>query len=268
MIELIENSIREDLENNFGPKTRLRDACEYTLLNGGKRFRPCIVLMTAEALGGLELAVGAALAVEYFHTASLIADDLPCMDDDAMRRNKPSVHIVFGESVALLASYALISAGYRLIMQNARDDEKLLKAALESATYNTGILGATGGQFMDLFPKDRSIETVKDILNKKTVTLFELSFSLGWIFGGGDLSKMDQVKELSKHFGMAFQIADDLQDISQDGHAAVNLAVSIGKEKALDQFSEETEALKRILEGLSLDKEAFLKPLKALLQEA
>ena len=93
----------------FGEKTKLRDACEYALTNGGKRFRPLIVLLIAEALGHGMNVYPSALSVEFFHTASLIADDLPCMDNDDERREKPSLHKVYGESIALLASYALIT---------------------------------------------------------------------------------------------------------------------------------------------------------------
>src|SRR5512146_3527868 len=96
----------------MGEKNVLRDACEYALIHGGKRLRPLIVMMTADALGrGLDV-MPAALSVEFFHTASLIADDLPCMDNDDFRRNVPSLHKAFGESVAILASYTLIAEGY------------------------------------------------------------------------------------------------------------------------------------------------------------
>jgi geranylgeranyl diphosphate synthase type II len=103
----------------FGEKTKLRDACEYALTNGGKRVRPLIVLLVGEALGnGLEVHE-AALAVEFFHTASLIVDDLPSMDNDDERRDKPSLHKVYGEAIAILASYALMTGGFEKIQKNA-----------------------------------------------------------------------------------------------------------------------------------------------------
>ncbi|MBM3199287.1 MAG: hypothetical protein FJZ58_08595, partial [Chlamydiae bacterium] len=103
----------------FGEKTKLRDACEYALTNGGKRLRPLIVLMVSEALGNGLNVLEAALSVEFFHTASLIADDLPCMDNDDERRDKPSLHKVYGETIALLASYALITAAFEKIRVSA-----------------------------------------------------------------------------------------------------------------------------------------------------
>ncbi|MBU6446236.1 MAG: polyprenyl synthetase family protein, partial [Verrucomicrobia bacterium] len=160
----------------MGEKNTLRDACEYALRGGGKRLRPTIVLMIAEALGFGADAMPAALSVEFFHTASLIADDLPCMDNDDVRRNRPSLHKVFGESAAILASYALIAEGYGGIYRNSGNNPKAAVICLEAATRCAGISGATGGQFLDLYPPDFSFETVQKIIYQKTVTLFEISF--------------------------------------------------------------------------------------------
>jgi geranylgeranyl diphosphate synthase type II len=219
--------------------------------------------MVAKALNkGLDV-LDAAIAVEYFHTASLIADDLPCMDNDDERRSKPSLHKAFNETTALLASYALISAGYRAIWQNSQKNKKdlnKLSVALEIATFNTGILGATGGQFLDIFPPNGSVDTLLEILNKKTVTLFEIAFSFGWIFGGGDLERLEVVKKLAYHFGMAFQIADDLDDLAQDEkqEQSVNLAKVIGVSKAKDILAKEKQSLVHIAKELALDSSDFL----------
>lgn len=250
----------------LGEKSKLRDACEYALLNGGKRLRPIIVFMVAKALDQKFDVTNAALASEYFHTASLIADDLPCMDDDDMRRGKPSLHKVYGEAVALLASYALISAGYRCIYKNAhaRNDnadtflsassDEICMQALENVTYNTGLSGATGGQFLDIYPPDQTLETLRQVIRAKTVALFELSFVLGWLFGGGRPDRIEEVKRAAWHFGMAFQIADDFGDVEQDtGRGCeTNFVVALGFEKALKVFQEELSFLKESLQGLGL----------------
>jgi geranylgeranyl diphosphate synthase type II len=260
----VELLIRKHL-SHFGQESELKSACEYALLTGGKRFRPALVLMIAKALGfGVDVSQ-AALSVEFFHTASLIADDLPCMDNDDERRNKPTLHKVYGESVALLTTYALISAGYAALAQNAssvgssrhplaHQSDRLCVLALENAAYNTGILGATGGQFLDLAPPDLSLATIREIIDKKTVTLFEISFVLGWIFGGGDLAQLPLVKKSAAHFGMAFQIADDLDDMAQDmAHAqGLNLANACGKEAATALFYEELNQFKETLMLLNL----------------
>lgn len=262
--QLIEQKLRENIEQ-LGVKNALRDACEYALLNGGKRFRPALVMMIAKALGCEADVSQAAMGIEFFHTASLIADDLPCMDNDDERRNAPATHRVYGESVALLATYALISGGYACLAKNARmlknsahphahQSDHLCVLALENATYNTGLCGTTGGQFLDLTPPNLSLSLVQEVIQKKTVTLFEISFVLGWLFGGGDLNQLDLVKKSAAYFGMAFQIADDLDDMAQDlaHHHSINIANVLGKEHAKQMFHEEIKQFYQTLEDLKL----------------
>lgn len=244
----------------LGPKNILQEACKYAVSNGGKRFRPAIVLMVAQALGNMDVSE-AALAVELFHTASLVADDLPCMDDDDERRNRPSLHKVYGETIALLVSYALIAAGYECLAKNARivnseiDGSQICLLALENATFNTGLSGATGGQFLDVFPPDFSLKTLREVIHKKTVSLFEIAFVLGWLYGGGAHEKLDSVKMVAGHFGMAFQIADDLEDIEQDqsNGRKVNIALAFGKDDAVKMFHEEISLYYQKLRELELE---------------
>jgi geranylgeranyl diphosphate synthase, type II len=256
----------------FGEKTKLRDAVEYALTNGGKRFRPLIVLMVTEALGNDLPVSSAALSVEFFHTASLIADDLPCMDNDEERRDKPSLHKVYGETIALLASYALITAAFEMIHKNvvslkeiahpcSQNADYIGSLALENAAKCSGILGATGGQFLDLFPPILSLDGVKQVIYKKTVTLFEVSFVFGWMFGGGDLTKLEKVKQLAYHLGMAFQIADDLGDIAQDEkkQKEISMVHFVGKERAFAIFTEEMNLFEKKLLELDICSPSFLK---------
>lgn len=265
----------------FGEKNKLRDACEYALTSGGKRFRPLIVLMVAEALGQNLDVSEAALSVEYSHTASLIADDLPCMDNDDERRDKPSLHKVYGETIALLASYSLINAAFEKIHRNAavmRESgtafsewsDRACVVALESATNCAGILGATGGQFLDLFPPNYSLETMRKVIYKKTVTLFEAAFIFGWVFGGGDFQKIEIVKRAAYHFGMAFQIADDIGDIKQDekNQREMNIARIIGKDRSMHMFEEEMVHFQRYLKDLRLDTPSFRKMGDILIQSS
>jgi geranylgeranyl diphosphate synthase type II len=256
----------------LGEKTKLRDACEYALKSGGKRFRPLLVLLVAEALDNNLNALDAALSVEFFHTASLIVDDLPCMDNEEERRSQPTLHKIYGESIALLSSYALICAAFEkihtntMIMRQAQSPYKEMAdaagiTALEYATRCAGISGATGGQFYDIFPPNLSLETLRQVIYQKTVTLFEVSFVFGWVFGGGDLYRLDQVKKSAYHFGMAFQIADDLGDLAQDekNQREINLAKHIGKERAYAVFEEELKLFKITLMELGLDTPSFKK---------
>lgn len=267
----IEKEIARSI-SSLGEKNKLRDACEYALTTGGKRFRPLIVLLVAEALGHGINVCEAALSVEYFHTASLIADDLPCMDNDDERRDKPSLHKVYGETIALLASYALITAAFEKIykctgsMREAGPpyssfSDRACVLALESATHCAGILGATGGQFLDIYPPNYQLETVRQVIYKKTVTLFEVAFVFGWVFGAGDVSQLDKVKKTAYHLGMAFQIADDLGDMAQDekNQREINIARLLGKERALYIFEEEMLKFRNNLKALGLDSPSFEK---------
>lgn len=255
----------------MGEKNTLRDACEYALTNGGKRLRPLIVYLVADALGhGLDI-FPVSLGVEYFHTASLIADDLPCMDNDDERRSKASLHKVFEESVALLASYSLIAAGYEAIYRNgeilkkhpafAAKSDQTIALALGSVSRCAGILGATNGQFLDLFPPDYSLETIWKIIQQKTASLFQISFALGWLFGGGDPDLLPQVEKCAAHMGSAFQIADDLQDEIQDEtqQSEINIASVYGYEKAFSLFTQEMAQFETLLKELGLWTVSFQK---------
>ncbi len=252
--------LREDIQN-FSDYNGLSEAISYSLTNGGKRFRPLIVYFLAEALG-LELNVdNAALSVEFFHTASLIADDLPCMDNDRERRGKPSLHIAFDETTALLASYALISAAFEKIYQASlvlstkrSDHEKICAIALKEAGCFSGIHGATGGQYLDLMLKNPSQSELQRVIEKKTITLFNVAFIFGFLFGGGDLSKLECVKQCAYDFGMAFQVADDLADLTQDQErgSEANIALLLGEEKSFKIVDESLDRFIKQMKDLNL----------------
>lgn len=240
--------------SQMGEKTPLRDACEYALVNGGKRFRPILTLAVADALGKNRSVIDAAIAVECFHSASLIADDLPSMDNDAMRREKPSLHTVFGESVAILASYALIAEGYGRIAVNGQKTPKIALYCIQEAQRCAGIQGATNGQFLDLFERDIDLDLAKKIIYQKTITLFEIALLFGWLFGGGDFARKEEVLLLAYHFGMAFQVADDLLDITRDASRknSGNIALYLGEKEAFSLFEKEMQELENSLKKLGL----------------
>lgn len=269
--QAIEDEISRTL-SLIGPPSPLRKACEYALKIGGKRFRPIIAVLVAEALGHKAPVLPSALAVEFFHTASLVVDDLPCMDDDDERRNHPATHRKYNEATALLVSYALIAAGYELLAKNSTllkslglphssQSDQICVTVLENAAYNTGLWGATGGQFMDIYPPDLDVETIRDVIHKKTVSLFEIAFVSGWAFGGGPLNKIEQVKKLASHYGMAFQIADDFDDLEQDkiNGRKVNLAAILGKDGAKAMFDKETKGYRQLLKELGLETEPMIR---------
>ncbi|PIS00976.1 MAG: polyprenyl synthetase family protein [Chlamydiae bacterium CG10_big_fil_rev_8_21_14_0_10_35_9] len=258
--------------SNMGSDSKLRQACEYALNSGGKRFRPLLVLSVAEALGNGYNVLDSALCIEFFHTASLIADDLPCMDDETKRRSKPTVHLVYGESVALLASYTLIAAAYEKIHTNAEQLKevigeakayKISAKALQLVSNLAGLNGATHGQFIDLYPPDNSLETLRKVIYQKTVTLFEISFYLGWLFGGGDTEKLPLVKACAYHLGMAFQIADDLNDLDHPTDKS-NFAKLLGIDLSLQELNEHLFQYEAHLKELGLDSPEMLFFAKAL----
>lgn len=262
--------------SEMGPESVLKNAVEYALESGGKRLRPILVMIIAKALGGA-CVKRAALSVEYFHTASLIADDLPCMDDDAERRGKPSLHVVFGESVALLASYTLIAQGYGSIYESAKilkQSPKLEPSAdaramicLNAVTQSAGLNGATMGQFLDLFPPEPSFANLKTLIEKKTGTLFEIAFVFGWVFGGGELNQLLNVKKCAQHLGFAFQIVDDFEDDKQDEKAnrGINIVNFLGQSQATELFFQEINAFQQELKFLKLFTPAFQEIVSALI---
>lgn len=280
--EHIDSLIREDLES-LSQKDSIHEALQYVLLGGGKRFRPAIVMLIAESIGKAQTSTPAALCIEYFHTASLIADDLPFMDDAKERRCKPTLHRKSGEAVALLTSYGLISLAYRKIYEAVELLSKncfvpyaqashLGMLALENISLNTGLQGAVGGQLLDIQlakgKQSLSREELQEVFEKKTVSLFELSFVLGWLFGGGDINKVDLIKKASHHFGFAFQLADDLEDSKDDELAGrlVNCVSLLGLEKSRKLFFQEIKAFEVLLKELNLFSDGFKDLINSLMQ--
>ncbi len=260
----VEKALQTAIEG-MGENSVLRDACSYALMGNAKRFRPILILLIGEALGSCDV-MPAALSVEFFHTASLIADDLPCMDNDDHRRGRPSLHKAFGEGTALLASYTLIAAGYGGIYENgkklkerplfASSADKRALICLEAATRLAGLQGATQGQFLDLFPPNSSLEIVEEIMQKKTVSLFEIAFLFGWLFGGGEIEAIADLSACASHLGMAFQIGDDLEDNLQDQRNN-NMASLLGREKTILLFQEEIASLEQRLKKIGLWTDPF-----------
>ncbi len=227
---------------------------EYALKGDGKRFRPALVYMVADGLKTGRNVTPAALAVEFFHTSSLIADDLPCMDNDDFRRGRATTHKVYGESVALLASYALIASGFEEIARNEVEDAEVSRLAVLQASKTMGAPGLIGGQYYDLFPKNLDKEMLVKTLEMKTCALFDLCMSLGWLFGGGKLSLLDELHKAAYHFGLAFQILDDLDDSQKDldANRPVNFANRFGVKEAVEAVSFHCQAFQECLVKLGL----------------
>lgn len=193
-------------------------AMRYSLSNGGKRLRPIFVLEFCRMCGGdVNKALPYACAIEYIHTYSLIHDDLPCMDNDDMRRGKPSCHKMYGEATALLAGDALLTHAFEVCSASELSDSQNLRA-VSLLSQNAGVGGMIGGQVIDL-KYEQSDPSVSDILTVhrlKTGALISAACILGCIAADADDEKIALASRYAYMIGTAFQIRDDLLDIMGD----------------------------------------------------
>ena len=195
------------------------NAMAYSLKNGGKRIRPMLTLEFCRVCGGNpEAAIPFALGVEMIHTYSLIHDDLPCMDDDDMRRGKPSSHKVFGEANALLAGDGLLTLAFETVL-SAKDVsfEAKAKAGLELAKA-AGCSGMIAGQVMDLANEGKTvgIDDIRNTDRLKTGELIKVAALLGCIVANADDEKIKAAEKYCNNIGLAFQIVDDILDVTSD----------------------------------------------------
>lgn len=194
----------------------LHKAMHYSLFAGGKRVRPVLVLAACEAVGGrLEDALNTACAIECVHTYSLIHDDLPAIDNDDMRRGRPTCHKVYGEATAILAGDALLTVAFELIARSAlKDRGVLLDVTLELARA-AGSTGMIGGQMVDIDSegKDVTFPVLEYIHIHKTGELILASLRSGALIGGASEAELKALDSYGKAVGLAFQIADDILDV-------------------------------------------------------
>ena len=194
------------------------DVMAYSLSNGGKRIRPVLTLEFCRVCGGdYKAAIPFALGAEMIHTYSLIHDDLPCMDNDDMRRGKPSSHKVYGEANALLAGDGLLTLAFETVLSADVSAEKKALAALELAKA-AGVSGMIGGQVMDLANegKDVSLDAIRATDRLKTGEMIRVAAVMGCIAAGADEVKIKAAEEYCANIGLAFQIVDDILDVTSD----------------------------------------------------
>lgn len=193
-------------------------AMRYSVENGGKRIRPALLLEFCRVCGGdYKKAVPFACALEMIHTYSLIHDDLPCMDNDDFRRGKPSCHIAFGEEYALLAGDALLTLAFETAMKSNLSAEITIKAAKELAKA-AGVMGMVGGQVLDLQNEGKKVG-VSDLQKTdelKTGELIRAACVLGCVCAGADDKKIAAAEKYAHDIGIAFQIVDDILDVTSD----------------------------------------------------
>jgi geranylgeranyl diphosphate synthase type II len=194
----------------------LHRAMRYSLLAGGKRIRPVLTMLVAESLGGDEdAALNAACAIEMVHAASLILDDLPCMDDATLRRGRPANHLAFGEDTAILAATALLNRAFGVVAECESLAPEVRLRLISSLSNAVGSNGIIAGQYCDLHPEWRHEEDLPKLLSmygQKTGALFVASVEVGARVAGVDESWVQAVRQFAIHLGLAFQIFDDLLD--------------------------------------------------------
>lgn len=228
----IESYLQDQCFVNDEPQKALFEAMRYSLLAGGKRLRPVFVFDFCNMCGGnWKSAVPFAAAVEMIHTYSLIHDDLPCMDDDDLRRGMPTNHKVYGEAMAVLAGDALLTAAFNQLTKAPFSADIRIKA-VEILSECAGELGMVGGQVLDMNSQERECthEDVINIQTRKTGALIIASCLLGVLAGGGSPDQLEAANNFASQLGMAFQIRDDMLDVIGDA-AKLGKAVGVDTEK-------------------------------------
>ena len=205
------------------------EAMRYSLDAGGKRLRPILTLAAAETVAGtsasaeaaIDLALPAACAVELIHTYSLIHDDLPAMDDDSLRRGRPTNHVVHGEGMAILAGDGLLTEAFALLSSEPRDPNLAARQirTIQTIADAAGARGMVGGQAIDLQAVGSTTldeHSLQDMHARKTGALIRAAAVAGAIMGGGNDDQIRAVGEYGRHLGLAFQIVDDILDVEGD----------------------------------------------------
>jgi len=198
----------------------LHRAMRYSIFAGGKRLRPALVLASAEAVGGTyEGAAPAACAVEMIHTYSLIHDDLPAMDDDDLRRGRPTCHKAFGEALAILAGDALLTRAFEILTQTRQAGA--VPGIVRAIAQGVGTQGMVGGQVLDIEGegKTATLASVLAIHKWKTAALISACCEAGALSGGASRSEYESLAEYGRKIGLAFQVVDDILDVTSSSEA-------------------------------------------------
>ncbi|MDY2812700.1 MAG: farnesyl diphosphate synthase [Dorea sp.] len=219
-VEYIEQLLQEYLPKQQGYQSLIMEAMEYSLMAGGKRLRPMLMMETYQLFDGSCKAIRPFMAaIEMIHTYSLVHDDLPAMDNDEYRRGRKTTHIVYGEDMGILAGDALLNYAFETAFQAFVMDPKdslLIGRALSILGEKAGIHGMIGGQVIDV--KETGHAVSKEILDTiyvlKTSALIEASMMIGAIFGGASEEEVKKVEKIARYVGIAFQIQDDILDVT------------------------------------------------------
>jgi geranylgeranyl diphosphate synthase type II len=251
----------------------LAEAMKYSLLAGGKRFRPVLTILTGEVFGvSRDYCMPTACAIEYIHTYSLIHDDLPSVDNDDLRRGRPTCHKMFGEDIAIMAGDALFAAAFSLVatLQEAPDTSNINRTVRELADA-AGPSGMVGGQVVDMRSTGETagLATVRFIHERKTGRLIAAAARCGAILAGADEAEIEAIGEYGKRLGLCFQIVDDILDETgtvedmgkNPGHDSAQSKATYPAATGLDQAktmaAAEAEAAMAALKAIDRDTETL-----------
>jgi geranylgeranyl diphosphate synthase type II len=215
----------------------IHKAMRYSLFAGGKRIRPVLAMAAAEAISDVALGIeSAACVLELIHTYSLIHDDLPALDNDDLRRGRPTCHKVFGDAMAILAGDALLTLAFEVLAKLDVDAERRVRLVYELATASGTVGGMIGGQVNDIegegkFPTAHLLDSIH---HAKTGALLRCSVRMGAIYEGADEKQLAALTCYGEHIGLAFQIVDDVLDVEQSSEA---LGKTAGKDVAQQKIT-------------------------------
>lgn len=282
--EEIEAVLKSYLPREEGFAKTMAQAMNYSVLAGGKRLRPMLILETSRMFGGEDkLAYPFMAAMEMIHTHSLVHDDLPALDNDDYRRGRLTTHKVYGEAMGVLSGVALLNYAYEVMLTafDLAEDEKArarVIKALKVMSHKTGLYGMLGGQSVDVENdgKPMSREMINYIYENKTSALIEGSMMAGAILGGASAEEVAVVEKAASGIGLAFQIQDDILDVtstaeklgkpihSDEKNHKTTYVTLMGIEKASQQVAELSEEAVKLLEGLNKKNEFLFTLVKEL----
>jgi geranylgeranyl diphosphate synthase, type II len=215
-VDLVDKWLDRLVPSTSEPPGEIHEAMRYSVFAGGKRLRPILALATGEVFGAAEEdLLPAACALEMIHTYSLIHDDLPSMDNDTLRRGRPTCHVVFGEAMAILAGDALLTRAFHTLAQHGAESDSVRLRVIQEVSEAAGTVRALiGGQVLDLQSEGRTVDgqTLETIHRAKTGALIRCSVRVGAIIGAASEEELVQLTLFGEKAGLAFQVADDLLD--------------------------------------------------------
>lgn len=256
-IKLIDSHINKFIDSIENVEPVIKEAFRYTVLNGGKRIRSVLCIEITKMLGGnVNEALDFAMAIEFIHAYSLVHDDLPCLDNDDMRRGLPSCHKKFGEGIAVFVGDALLHTAFEIMCASSVKHGSGHAKAMEYVAKCSGIYGMIGGQFTDVTitssKDDVTYEKLLSLIDRKTTALIRAGAVSGAYVSSADQDKISLIEKYAFHMGVAFQIRDDFEDEVQDENSECNpnFINLLGRKEALKHLCMHKEESEKAIKDI------------------